>query len=69
MLKAMWCNKDQHRIFLQSCISTDCKLRRNCPAYATLDAAAEAAALSDIQTHGHHATVPPMPLLCTGGQR
>jgi len=69
MLKAMWCSKDQRRIFLQSCISIDCKLRRTCHAYATMDAAAEADAMSDIQKHGHHAAVPPMPLLCTGAQR
>jgi len=63
MLKAMWCQKDQRRIFLQSCISCDCKQRRNCTAYTAQDAAAEAFALSDIHKHGHHAAVPPLPLL------
>jgi len=65
----MWCKKRGQRIFLQACISCDCKQRRDCPAYAAQDAAAEAAAIGDVVKHQHRVAVPDMPLLQARGAR
>lgn len=65
-MTAMWCEKKKgkgKRIHLQICISCDCKLRDTCPSYAAIDAASEAQAIADVQSHGHRITVSSMPLL------
>jgi hypothetical protein len=62
-VKALWCSKNEHQIFLQVCIAADCKLRNKCSEYARIDAGTEAEAIADVQSHGHRAAVSPMPLL------
>jgi len=62
-MTTMWCDNHKRRIFLQSCISCDCKLRCKCSAYASIDAQQEAAAIDDVLAHKHRVSVSPMPLL------
>ena len=63
MMTTMWCDRHKRRIFLQSCISCECNQRRNCPAYASIDAQQESAAITDVLEHRHRVSVKPMPLL------